>query len=107
MLRPGGRLFEQRAAVMRVLDGVEGVRYVPNAAAFYLFPGLETGRFDFADAPDFALRLLEQTHILVVPGTGFDWQEDLRFRIVMLPEPAKLERAMTTLAAFLEEHRVS
>lgn len=107
MLRPGGRLFEQRAAVMRALDGVEGVRYVPNAAAFYLFPGLETGRFDFADAPDFALRLLEQTHILVVPGTGFDWQEDLRFRIVMLPEPAKLERAMTTLAAFLEEHRVS
>ena len=105
MLRPGGRLFEQRAAVMRVLDRIDGVSYVPNSAAFYLFPGLEPGRFDFADAPDFAIRLLEEEHILVVPGTGFDWQEDLRFRIVMLPEPQRLEQAMEALSAFLERHR--
>ena len=105
MLRPGGRLFEQRAAVMRVLDGIDGVSYVPNSAAFYLFPGLEPGRFDFSDAPDFAIRLLEEEHILVVPGTGFDWQEDLRFRIVMLPEPERLAQAMEALSAFLERHR--
>ena len=37
---------------------------------------------------------------------GFDWDEDLRFRIVMLPEPSVLTKAMNDLRLFLDGHRM-
>ena len=43
--------------------------------------------------------------LLVIPGHGFDWFEDLRFRIVMLPEPQVITQAMEQLGDFLERHR--
>ena len=78
---------------------------VPNRAAFYLFPGLEKDVFDFESDEDFAMRFLHEKHVLVIPGHGFDWFEDLRFRIVMLPEPQVITRAMEQLGDFLERHR--
>ena len=60
----------------------------------------------FADAQDFSLKLLHEQHILVIPGSGFDWYEDIRFRIVMLPDPAALTKAMGDMAYFLKHHRV-
>ena len=74
-------------------------------AAFYLFPGLEAGVFDFKSDEDFAMKFLHEKHILVIPGHGFDWFEDLRFRIVMLPEPERITAAMESLGEFLDEHR--
>ena len=105
MILPGGRLYEQRAATCRGLDRIEGAFYEKNDAAFYLFPALEKDRYDFADAPDFCMQFLHSCHVLVIPGPGFDWHEDLRFRIVMLPQPEQLEEAMDKMAAFLKQHR--
>ena len=106
MLIPGGRLFEQRKAVCSGLDKIEGVDYVENKAAFYLFPRIQKECFDFKDAPDFAMQFLHACNILVIPGTGFDWFEDLRVRIVMLPEKEILADAMVQLGQFLNKHRV-
>ena len=105
MLVPGGRLFEQRKATCAGLDKIEGVDYVENKAAFYLFPRIDKNLFDFESAQDFAMRFLHEYHILVIPGNGFDWDEDLRFRIVMLPEPSVLTKAMNDLKHFLGHHR--
>lgn len=105
MLVPGGRLYEQRKAVVEALKNVPGVHLVPNRAAFYLFPSIDRELYDFEDDQDFAMRFLHEKHILVIPGRGFDWHEDLRFRIVMLPEPAVLRHAMEELADFLAKHR--
>ncbi len=105
MLIPGGRLYEQRKATIEVLQKIDGVSLVPNRAAFYLFPCLDMGKFDFESDQDFAMQFLHDKHILVIPGRGFDWHEDLRFRIVMLPEPEVLHHAMEELADFLEKHR--
>ncbi len=101
MLVPGGRLFEQRKATLEALDKIDGVDYVTNHAAFYLFPRLDKSKFDFEDAHDFAMKFLHEQHVLVIPGDGFDWHEDLRFRIVMLPEPETLTKAMGDMAYFL------
>ena len=106
MLVPGGRIYEQRQATLNVLDEIEGLSYVPNRAAFYLFPALDQKRFDFESAQDFAMKFLHEMHVLVIPGSGFDWHEDLRFRIVMLPEPNAMTEAMEKLARFLRQHRV-
>ena len=105
MMLPGGRLYEQSKATVEGLRKIPGVTLVPNRAAFYLFPGLETGAFDFESDEDFAMKFLHEKHILVIPGHGFDWFEDLRFRIVMLPEPERITAAMASLGEFLDEHR--
>lgn len=105
MLVPGGRLYEQRKATISVLENIEGVSLVPNRAAFYLFPSIDAKLYDFESDQDFAMQFLHEKHILVIPGRGFDWHEDIRFRIVMLPEPQELHRAMESLADFLKKHR--
>jgi alanine-synthesizing transaminase len=51
------------------------------------------------------MHYLHECHVLVIPGEGFDWHEDMRFRIVMLPEPEELSRAMKDLGSFLDRHR--
>ena len=106
MVLPGGRLFEQREATCAGLDRIDGVSYVKSRAAFYLFPKLEKEKFDFESDEDFAMKFLHEQHVLVIPGSGFDWHEDIRFRIVMLPEPAVLTKAMDDLKYFLSRHRV-
>ena len=105
MMVPGGRLYEQSKATVEGLRKIDGVTQVPNRAAFYLFPGLEAEKFDFEDDEDFAMKFLHEKHILVIPGRGFDWHEDLRFRIVMLPEPERITKAMEALGSFLDSHR--
>lgn len=106
MLLPGtGRLYEQRRAVTEVLDTIPGVRYEPNHAAFYLFPGIDGAMYDFLDDQDFAMQFLHEEHVLVIPGRGFEWHEGFHFRIVMLPEPETLRQAMLKLKDFLARHR--
>lgn len=105
MLVPGGRLYEQRKATVEGLARIPGVSFLPNRACFYIFPGIDTRMYDFQSDQDFALRFLHEKKILVIPGRGFDWHEDLRFRIVMLPEPQVLTRAMADLGGFLDGHR--
>ena len=105
MMMPGGRLYQQSKATVEGLKKIPGVTQIPNKAAFYLFPGLEDGAFDFESDEDFAMKFLHEKHILVIPGRGFDWFEDLRFRIVMLPQPEVISHAMAELGDFLEDHR--
>ena len=88
------------------LDRIDGVSYIKSRGAFYLFPKLDKEKFDFESDEDFAMKFLHEQHVLVIPGSGFDWHEDLRFRIVMLPEPAVLTKAMDDLKYFLSRHRV-
>lgn len=104
MVRPGGRLYEQRAATLEMLDQIEGVSYVKNRAAFYLFPKLDLKRYPITDDRQFAHELLRKTHILVVPGSGFDWQEPDHFRLVMLPEANTLRNAISRMGDFLRNY---
>ena len=102
MVRPGGRYFEQRKVTLEVLDNIDGLSYVKNKAAFYLFPKLDIKKFGITNDKQFAGDLLRATNILIVPGSGFDWAEPDHFRIVMLPEADKLRDAMTRLGNFLD-----
>ena len=105
MVRPGGRLYEQRKATLEVLDAIEGISYVKNRAAFYLFPRLDVKKFNITDDRAFARDLLHAARILIVPGSGFDWMEPDHFRIVMLPEAAELRSAMERMGQFLNGYR--
>ena len=97
--------LEQRKATLDALDTIDGISYVKNKAAFYLFPKLDVKRFGITNDKVFARDLLRATNILVVPGSGFDWAEPDHFRLVMLPEAEELRAAMTRMAIFLDGYR--
>ena len=101
MLVPGGRLYEQRRAAMEILQHSDAVSCVPNSAAFYVFPKIDARRFHIEDDREFALGLLRSKHILIVPGSGFDYPEPDHLRIVMLPRPDELKAAMQQLHEYL------
>ena len=105
MVRPGGRLYEQRKATTDVLKDIDGVSFVKNVAAFYLFPRLDVKKFNITSDKAFARDLLRATNILVVPGSGFEWQDPDHFRLVMLPEAPQLREAMIRMGNFLDGYR--
>ena len=105
MVRPGGRLYEQRQATVDVLKDIPGVSFVKNVAAFYMFPKLDIKKFNITSDKVFARDLLRATNILVVPGSGFDWQEPDHLRLVMLPEAPVLRDAMIRMGNFLDGYR--
>lgn len=104
MVSPGGRLYEQRKATLEALDKIPGISYVKNRAAFYLFPRVDIQRFHITDDRKFAQDILRQAHILVVPGSGFDWPVPDHLRLVMLPRPEELTQALGTLGDFLSQY---
>ena len=105
MVRPGGRIYEQREATVRELEKINGLSFVKNNSAFYIFPKLDVKKFNITDDKKFARDLLYATNILLVPGSGFDWKEPDHFRIVMLPEAEQLAEAMRRMGEFLDGYR--
>lgn len=102
MVSPGGRIYEQREATINALSKIDGISFVKNSAAFYLFPKLDIKKFNITNDKKFARDLLHATNILMVPGSGFDWKEPDHFRIVMLPKPEVLGDAMRRMGEFLD-----
>ena len=100
---PGGRLYEQRRATVTALKEVDGISFVENKAAFYLFACLDE-RFRVTDDRRFARDLLHATGILLVPGSGFEYPYPDHFRIVMLPEKEILADAMGRMGEFLNTY---
>ena len=105
MVAPGGRIFEQREACTRELAKIDGLSFVKNDAAFYLFPKLDVKKFNITNDKVFARDLLHATNILLVPGSGFDWAQPDHFRIVMLPEAEVLADAMRRMGEFLDGYK--
>jgi alanine-synthesizing transaminase len=87
---PGGRLHASRRAV---LEGVARSRFLECVApqgALYAFPSVRADALPDFDDNAFALRLLDEEHALVVPGSSFNLQPSRHFRITLLPEAAEL-----------------
>lgn len=105
MIVPGGRLYEQREATCRELEKIEGISFVKNSAAFYLFPKLDIKKFNITDDQQFAMDYLHSKNVMIIPGRGFSWDKPDHFRIVMLPEPEKIAKAMRDLGDFLKDYR--
>lgn len=101
MLVPGGRLYEQRKAVIETIGKNDGISVVPNDAAFYVFPKYDKERFHITDDKEFGMGVLKEKHILIVPGSGFGFPGNDHFRIVMLPEAEQLAKAVQDIADYL------
>ncbi|MBE6653848.1 MAG: aminotransferase class I/II-fold pyridoxal phosphate-dependent enzyme [Ruminococcaceae bacterium] len=105
MVAPGGRIYEQREATCSELAKIDGISFVKNSGAFYIFPKLDVKKFNITSDKKFAADLLHATNILLVPGSGFDWKDPDHFRIVMLPEAGEMREAIRKIGAFLDGYK--
>ena len=101
----GGRLRKQRDLAHQLITAIPGVSCVKPRAALYMFPRLDPRIYPVQDDQDFFLQLLEETKVMLVQGTGFNWPDADHFRIVFLPHEDDLREAIARVARFLEGAR--
>ena len=101
----GGRLRKQRDLAYELITSIPGVSCVRPQAALYMFPRLDPKVYPIADDQRFFLDMLEETKVMLVQGTGFNWPEPDHFRIVFLPHEDDLREAIGRVAKFLEGAR--
>ena len=104
-LCPGGRLYEQRELIWKTLNSIPGLSAAKPKAAFYIFPKVDTKKFNIHSDEQMALDLLKEQKILITAGTGFNWGEPDHFRIVYLPDLVSLKEASVRLEKFFGSYR--
>lgn len=104
-IQPGGRIYEQRDYVYKALTDIPGITAVKPKAAFYIFPKIDTEKFNIVNDEQFALDFLHEKQVLLVPGKGFNWNQPDHFRVVYLPNVLQLEKAIGKLKDFLAGYR--
>ena len=102
---PGGRIYEQREYIYKALNDISGISAVKPKAAFYIFPKIDTQKFNIVNDEQFALDLLREKKILIIHGGGFNWDKPDHFRVVYLPRIEVLSDAMEKLADFLSTYK--
>ncbi|MFM8757798.1 MAG: pyridoxal phosphate-dependent aminotransferase [Limnohabitans sp.] len=105
LVAEGGRLRKQRDLAFQLITSIPGVTCVKPQAALYMFPRLDPVIYPIKDDQKFFLELLEETRVMLVQGTGFNWPAPDHFRIVFLPHEDDLREAIQRLARFLEGAR--
>ena len=102
---PGGRLHEQRNLAWELLNNIDGVSCTKPKGALYLFPKLDTKRFNVRDDMQFVLDFLLAEKVLTVQGTGFHWPKPDHFRVVFLPHVEQIRESIGRLERFLANYR--
>lgn len=102
---PGGRLLEQRNKAYELINQIPGLSCTKPMGALYMFPKIDTKKFNIYDDEKMVLDLLRQEKVLLVHGRGFNWQQPDHFRIVTLPYVNQIEDALGRLAKFLTHYR--
>ncbi len=99
----GGRLHESRRAIIEAVKHSRFLDLVTPMGAMYAFPSVKPEVIPDFDDHRFAAELLEQKHILVVPGSSFNIEQRNHFRITLLPEAEQLADAFERIDDLLEE----
>jgi alanine-synthesizing transaminase len=104
LVRPGGRLYQSRRAVIERVAASDFLTLQPPMGAMYAFIRLDS-RFDERfDDQAFALDLLENHHVLVAPGSSFNTPYSNHFRITTLPDTETINTVFDRIESCLEQH---
>lgn len=105
LVKPGGRLYEQRNIAWEMLNEIPGVSCVKPEGALYCFPRLDPNMYPIEDDEAFMLNFLRAEKVLLVQGTGFNWPTPDHFRVVFLPAEGELREAIKRLDRYLASLR--
>ncbi|HET9219581.1 MAG TPA: pyridoxal phosphate-dependent aminotransferase [Terriglobia bacterium] len=95
-----GEYARRRDFVAERLNAVPGVRCTRPGGAFYAYPNIASAfSRGIKDSLDFSVRLLEESHVAVVPGSAFGTSEHIR--ISYATSMQQLERGLRRIAEFM------
>ncbi|MEV4703426.1 pyridoxal phosphate-dependent aminotransferase [Actinoplanes sp. NPDC049316] len=104
LIRPGGRLYEQRNHAWQKINEIPGVDCVKPDGALYLFARLDPEVHKIRDDQRLIIDLLEQQLMLLSHGTGFNLPTPDHIRMVFLAPVDVLDDATDRLRRFLETY---
>lgn len=99
-----GRLYKQRELAISRLNAIPGISCTMPQGAFYCFPKMDPAVYPIKDDMQFMMELLLEEKVLMVQGTGFNWDAPDHFRVVFLPNLHELEDAMDRLDRFFAKN---
>lgn len=102
---PTGRLCKQRDLAVSRLNAIKGISCTLPQGAFYCFAKIDRSVYPIDDDMKFMMELLIEEKVLIVQGTGFNWDQPDHFRVVFLPNVLDLEDAMDRLDRFFAKKR--
>jgi alanine-synthesizing transaminase len=100
---PAGRLGRQRQAVIDAVAGSKYLTLVPPSGALYAFVRANRDVLPDFDDNAFAMALLEEKHVLVVPGSSFNVEYTDHFRITVLPDEEMIRTVFQRIESLLDE----
>lgn len=106
LIRPGGRLWKTRQAL---LDSVRSSQFLSVEApmgAMYAFVKVDREKLPNFDDQKFALELLERKHVLIAPGTSFNVPYTDHFRLTLLPDWETMREVFARIESLLQEQFV-
>ena len=104
LVRPGGRLYESRQAIVRGVDASEYLTLVVPGGSMYAFVGVDKEKLPSFDDQEFAMELLVQKHVLVAPGSSFNVDYRNYFRITLLPQAKVIDDVFVRIAEVLSDY---
>lgn len=105
LLRPGGRIYEQREFITKAINDIPGLSTVKPKAGLYVFPKIDRDMYRIEDDEQFVLEFLKKEKVMLVHGRGFNWHEPDHFRIVYLPTVEELGDLQEKLSRHLNRYR--
>ena len=105
LVRPGGRLYQQRQAVIDRVAASPYLSMQQPMGARYAFIKLDDRFAGKLDDRAFAQQLLEDKHVLVAPGSSFNTVYTDHFRITTLPDNDALNTVFDRIDSLLDQHR--
>ena len=105
LVSPEGRLYKQRELAYKMISNIPGVSCVKPAAAMYLFFKLNPKTYPIEDDQDFVLDILKKKKVLMVQGSGFNWDDNNHIRMVFLPNEDELKIAIERFSEYLKDYR--
>jgi len=104
LVRPGGRLYQSRQAIIDRVAASDYLSVQAPMGAMYAFVRLDPRFEGKLNDQAFALELLEKHHVLVAPGSSFNTVYTDHFRVTTLPDTDALDVVFDRIEACLEQH---
>lgn len=96
------KLQRRRNIVDERLNAIDGITCVRPGGAFYAFPRVDLGVSD----TDFCKRVIAETGVVIVPGSGFGQRPGTEhFRVVFLPPEDVLHKAFDRIGEVAASYR--
>jgi alanine-synthesizing transaminase len=105
LVRPGGRLYESRKAVLDSVARSPYMHVIVPGGSMYAFIGVDKDKIQGFDDHEFALHLLETEHVLVAPGSSFNVDYNNYFRVTILPEAQVITDVFASIGSALESYK--